>query len=177
MDERKTVYELLLDYGFNTRDDARAYLSKYCLEGDLIDELVGHLSGGEQNLLQIALIARTDAQLLLLDEPTSHLDLYAQIALEKALTEYKGTVLMVSHDFYLIANCADYVLMLEDNTLRRMRARKFRKMVYDKYFDVAYLEIDRKKQELENEITQAFKKNDFTAVDKLLTQMEALCEA
>ncbi|MBR3755855.1 MAG: ABC-F family ATP-binding cassette domain-containing protein [Firmicutes bacterium] len=177
LDERKTVYELLLDYGFNTRDDARAYLSKYCLEGDLIDELVGHLSGGEQNLLQIALIARTDAQLLLLDEPTSHLDLYAQIALEKALTEYKGTVLMVSHDFYLIANCADYVLMLEDNTLRRMRARKFRKMVYDKYFDVAYLEIDRKKQELENEITQAFKKNDFTAVDKLLTQMEALCEA
>ncbi|MBR4020001.1 MAG: ABC-F family ATP-binding cassette domain-containing protein [Firmicutes bacterium] len=176
LDERKTVYELLLDYGFNARDDARAYLAKYCLEGDLVDELVGHLSGGEQNLLQIALIARTDAQLLLLDEPTSHLDLYAQIALEKALHEYKGTVLMVSHDFYLTANCADYVLLVEDNTVRRVRARKFRKMVYDKYFDVAYLEIDRKKQELENEITQAFKKNDFAAVDKLLTQMEALCE-
>ncbi|MBR3786659.1 MAG: ABC-F family ATP-binding cassette domain-containing protein [Firmicutes bacterium] len=176
LDERKTVYEILLDYGFNTRDDARAYLAKYCLEGDLVDELVGHLSGGEQNLLQIALIARTDAQLLLLDEPTSHLDLYAQIALEKALHEYKGTVLMVSHDFYLTANCADYVLLVEDNTVRRVRARKFRKMVYDKYFDVAYLEIDRKKQELENEITQGFKKNDFAAVDKLLEQMEALCE-
>jgi len=177
LDERKTVYELLLDYGFNTRDDARAYLAKYCLEGELVDELVGHLSGGEQNLLQIALIARSDAQLLLLDEPTSHLDLYAQIALEKALTEYKGTVLMVSHDFYLIANCADYVLLIEDNTVRRMRARKFRKMVYDKYFDVAYLETDRKKQELENEITKAFKNEDFEAVDKLLSQMEGLCEA
>ena len=176
LDEKKTVYEILLDYGFNTRDDARAYLAKYCLEGDLVDELVGHLSGGEQNLLQIALIARTDAQLLLLDEPTSHLDLYAQIALEKALNEYKGTVLMVSHDFYLTANCADYVLLVEDNTVRRVRARKFRKMVYDKYFDVTYLEIDRKKQELENEITQNFKKNDFAAVDKLLAQMEALCE-
>lgn len=177
LDESKTVYELLLDYGFNTRDDARAYLAKYCLEGDMLEELVGHLSGGEQNLLQIALIGRTDAQLLLLDEPTSHLDLYAQIALEKALNEYKGTVLMVSHDFYLIAGCADYVLMLEDNTMRRMRIRKFRKMVYDKYFDVKYLEIDRKKQELENEITQAFKKNDFVAVDKLVGQLEALCEA
>jgi len=177
LDERKTVYELLLDYGFNTRDDARAYLAKYCLEGELVDELVGHLSGGEQNLLQIALIARSDAQLLLLDEPTSHLDLYAQIALEKALTEYKGTVPMVSHDFYLIANCADYVLLIEDNTVRRMRARKFRKMVYDKYFDVAYLETDRKKQELENEITKAFKNEDFEAVDKLLSQMEGLCEA
>jgi ATP-binding cassette subfamily F protein 3 len=58
-----------------------------------------------------------------------------------------------------------------------MRTRKFRKMVYDKYFDVSYLEIDRKKQELENEITQAFKKNDFVAVDKLVGQLEALCEA
>ena len=177
LDESKTVYELMLDVGFNTRDDARAYLAKYCLEGELLEELVGHLSGGEQNLLQIALIARSDAELLLLDEPTSHLDLYAQIALEKAINDYKGTVLMVSHDFYLTANCADYILLVEDNTVRRMRSRKFRKMVYDKYFDSAYLEIDRKKQELENDITQAFKKNDFGAVDKLVAQLEALSEA
>lgn len=176
LDERKTVYELMLDVGFNTKDDAREYLAKYCLEGELLEELVGHLSGGEQNLLQIALIARSNAQLLLLDEPTSHLDLYAQMALEKAIGEYKGTVLMVSHDFYLIANCADYVLLVEDNTVRRMRTRKFRKMVYDKYFQQQYLEIDKKKQELENEITQAFKKNDFVAVDKLCGQLEELSE-
>ncbi len=176
LDESKTVYELMLDVGFNTRDDARAYLAKYCLEGDLVDELVGHLSGGEQNLLQIALIGRSNAQLLLLDEPSSHLDLYAQMALEKAIAEYKGTVLMVSHDFYLTANCADYVLLVEDNTVRRIRSRKFRKMVYDKYFDAAYLEIDKKKQELENEITQAFKKNDFVAVDKFISQLEVLSE-
>lgn len=174
LDESKTVYELMLDVGFNTKDDARAYLAKYCLEGDLLEELVGHLSGGEQNLLQIALIARSDAELLLLDEPTSHLDLYAQIALEKAIAEYKGTVLMVSHDFYLIANCADYVLLVEDNTVRRVRTRKFRKMVYDKHFDAKYLEIDKKKQELENDITQAFKKNDFAAVDKFCSQLEEI---
>jgi len=175
-DERKTVYEVMLDAGFNTRDDARAYLAKYCLEGDLLDELVGHLSGGEQNLLQIAMIARTEAELLILDEPTSHLDLYAQMALEKAIGDYKGTVLMVSHDFYLIANCADYVLLVEDNTVRRVRTRKFRKMVYDKYFDAKYLEIDKKKQELETEITAAFKRNDFAAVDKFCGQLEELSE-
>ncbi len=176
LDESKTVYELMLDVGFNTKDDARAYLAKYCLEGDLLEELVGHLSGGEQNLLQIALIARSNAQLLLLDEPTSHLDLYAQLALEKAIKEYKGTVLMVSHDFYLIANCADYVLLVEDNTVRRMRARKFRKMVYDQYFDQKYLELDKKKQELETEITAAFKRNDYKAVEKFCGQLEELSQ-
>ena len=49
------------------------------------------LSGGEKNLLQIALLAASDAQLLILDEPTSHLDLYAQTALEKAIADYEGS--------------------------------------------------------------------------------------
>lgn len=174
LDQSKTVYEIMLDIGFNTRDSAKAFLADYCLEGDILDELVGHLSGGEQNMLQIAVIAKSDAELLILDEPTSHLDIYAQLALEKALKAYKGTVLMVSHDFYLIASCADYVLLVEDNTVRRIRARKFRKMVYDKYFDQKYLEIDKKKQELETDITNAFKKNDLAAVEKLCGQLEEL---
>ena len=121
-------------------------------------------------MLQIALLAASDAQLLILDEPTSHLDLYAQTALEKAIADYEGTVLMVTHDFYLAAGCADYILLVEDHTVRRMRTRKFRKMVYDKYFDSAYLETDRKKQELEAAITTAFKKNDLAAVDKSTVQ-------
>ena len=94
--------------------------------------------------------------------------------LEKAIADYRGTVLMVSHDFYLVADCADYVLLVEDNTVRRMRARTFRKMVYDKYFDQKYLETDRKKQALETNITQAFRKNDFEAVEKLLSQLEEI---
>ncbi|MBR5516809.1 MAG: ABC-F family ATP-binding cassette domain-containing protein [Firmicutes bacterium] len=174
MDEDKTVYEIMLDLGFGNKEKMAAYLDKYCLESDIVDQKVGELSGGEQNMLQIALIANTDAEFLILDEPTSHLDIYAQIALEKAVAEYKGTVLMVSHDFYLVANSADYVLLVEDNTVRRMRTRNFRKMVYTKYFDQKYLEIDKKKQELEASITQAFKKNDYAAVDKLCNQLEAL---
>lgn len=133
------------------------------------------LSSGEQNIRQIEELAGSDADFLILDEPTSHLDLYAQMAFERALAEYKGTVLMVSHDFYLIANCADYVLLIEDNTVRRMRTRNFRKMVYDKYFDSSYLEKDRKKQKLEAEITAAFKRDDLAAVDKLCGQLEEIC--
>lgn len=174
MDETKTVYEVMEDIGFETSEKIREYLLKYCLEGDTLKQKVGQLSGGERNLLQIAMIATTDAELLILDEPTSHLDIYAQMALEKAISEYKGAVLMVSHDFYLVANCADYVLLVEDNTIRRMRTRTFRKMVYDQYFDQKYLEIDKKKQELEADITAAFKKNDLIMVEKLCDQLESL---
>ncbi|MDD6880002.1 MAG: ATP-binding cassette domain-containing protein [Firmicutes bacterium] len=175
-DGDRTVYQVMQDAGFGAKESIREYLAGYCLGGDMVDQKVSELSGGEQNLLQIAIIASSDAEFLILDEPTSHLDLYAQIALEKAIDEYKGTVLMVTHDFYLAANCADYVLYVEDSTVRRVRTRTFRKMVYDKYFDSKYLEMDKKKQELEANITSAFKKNDFEAVDKLCTQLQELSE-
>lgn len=174
LDEEKTVFETLHDGGFATREDVRHCLAQYCLQEECMDQKVSKLSGGEKNMLQIALLAASDAQLLILDEPTSHLDLYAQTALEKAIADYEGTVLMVTHDFYLAAGCADYILLVDDHTVRRMRTRKFRKMVYDKYFDSAYLETDRKKQELEASITAAFKKNDLAAVDKLCGQLEEL---
>lgn len=174
LDEDKTVYEVMQDAGFDRKEEILACLSKYCLNGDTLHQKVGQLSGGEQNLLQIARLANSDAQLLILDEPTSHLDIYAQVALEKAIADYKGAVLMVSHDFYLAANCADFVLYIEDHTGRRMRTRTFRKMVYDKYFDQKYLEIDKKKQEIEKNITSAFKKNDLAAVEKLCRQLEEL---
>lgn len=174
LDEEKTVFEILQDGGFATREDVRHCLAQYCLQEECMDQKVSKLSGGEKNMLQIALLAASDAQLLILDEPTSHLDLYAQTALEKAIADYEGTVLMVTHDFYLAAGCADYILLVDDHTVRRMRTRKFRKMVYDKYFDSAYLETDRKKQELEASITAAFKKNDLAAVDKLCGQLEEL---
>lgn len=174
IDEAKTVYEVMQDAGFDTRESIKACLAKYCLAEDLIDQKAGQISGGEQNLLQIAIIAASDAEFLILDEPTSHLDIYAQIALERAIAEYRGTVLMVSHDFYLVANCADYVLLVEDNTIRRMQTRKFRKMVYDRYFDQKYLEIDKKKQELEADITRAFQRNDLAAVEKLCRKLEEI---
>ena len=172
VDEDKTVYQVMQDHGFGSKGSIKEYLAKYCLEAEVVDQKVGQLSGGEQNLLQLAMIEESGAELLILDEPTSHLDIYGQNALENAVAEYKGTVLMVSHDFYLVANCADYVLLVEDNTVRRMRTRNFRRMVYEKYFDSKYLETDKRKQELERLITAAFQRNDFAAADKLCLDLE-----
>lgn len=136
------------------------------------EEGTDRLSGGERNLKQLEALENSGAELLLLDEPSAHLDLYAQSALERAVKEYRGTVFMVTHDFYLAANCADYVLLIEDNTVRRIRSRNFRKMVYDKYFDSSYLEADRKKQELEQSIEAALRKGDLSGADKFCEELE-----
>ncbi len=171
-DNEKSISRFLQDRGFGGNESIREHLADYCLEDINLDDRLGKLSVGEQNLVRFAAMAKSDAELLILDEPTSHLDVYSQTALEKALCEYKGSVLMISHDFYLIANCADYVLLMEDNTLRRASARKFRKNVYENFFDVSYLESDRKRQEIEAKITQAFKENRIDLVEKLCDQLE-----
>ena len=134
------------------------------------------LSGGEQNLKQIERICESDANLVLLDEPTSHLDTYTQIALEKAIRDYQGAVLMVSHDFYNIVNCADYILYVDDKAVRRMRIRSFRKMVYETHFDKDYLELEQKKKELEMRIERALKDSDVKVAKELCEQLGEIVE-
>ena len=151
-------------------DDVKVgFLSQVYTEGD--DNQEDWLSGGEQNLVQIEQICHSDANLLLLDEPTSHLDMNSQIVLEKAICEYKGAVLMVSHDFYNIVNCADYVLFVDDKSIRRMRIRSFRKMIYENHFDKDYLELEQKKKELETRITSALKNSDIKMAKQLCEQL------
>ena len=112
--------------------------------------------------------------MLLLDEPTSHLDTYSQIALEKAIENYNGAILMISHDYYSIVNCMDYVLIIEDKTIRKMSMRKFRKMIYAKYFDKDYLEIEQKKKSVEMKIELALQDTDFELAKTLSEELEAL---
>ena len=138
----------------------------------MLDQRIEQLSGGEQNLLQLAEIAAGNAGLLLLDEPTSHLDTYAQVALENAINDYPGAVLMVSHDFYTIVNCADYILFVDDTSVRQMRIRTFRKKIYENHFDKDYLELEQKKKELEMRINTCLKANDVDGAKKLIEQLE-----
>lgn len=112
--------------------------------------------------------------MLLLDEPTSHLDIYSQMALEEAIEKYNGAILMISHDYYSIINCVDYVLLIEDKTIRKMNMRKFRKMIYAKYFDKDYLEIEQKKRDLEMKIAISLRNTDFERAKALSEELEAL---
>ena len=173
--EEHTVYEEMEEAGL-IRKEVQEYLKDYCFEPETLTQKIAQLSGGEQNLLQLAKIALTKASLLLLDEPTSHLDTYSQIALEKALAEYKGAVLMVAHDFYHIVNVADSVLLVEDKTLRKMRIRSFRKLIYDKHFSKEYLELEQKKKELETRIASCLKSKELVTAKDLCEKLEEVIE-
>lgn len=175
-DEKATVLKNFEDSGFDTDAQVIAYLKTYGFEEELIYSPVGELSGGEKNLLQLAKISRTGANLLLLDEPTSHLDTYSQLALEQAIEKYNGTVLMVSHDFYTVANCMDYVLLAENKGLRKVSMRKFRKMIYADHFDKDYLEYEQKKKELENRIAFLLQDGKYEDAKKISEDLEKLLD-
>jgi ATP-binding cassette, subfamily F, member 3 len=80
----------------------REYLGKYLFSGDDVFKLVSMLSGGERGRLALAKLALEDTNLLLLDEPTNHLDIPSQEVLQSVLDSYKGTILLVTHDRYLV---------------------------------------------------------------------------
>jgi ATP-binding cassette subfamily F protein 3 len=174
LNESHTILEEFYDAGFKTYQEIRSYISNYGFGEEIINQKIGSLSGGEKNLLQLAKVAASKANMLLLDEPTSHLDTYSQIALEKAIKNYNGAVLMISHDFYFIVNCIDYVLITEDKTIRKMSMRKFRKMIYAKHFDKDYLEIEQKKKSVETQIELALKDTNFELAKVLSEKLEEL---
>ena len=97
---------------------ARGYLAQYLFRGDDVFKRVSDLSGGERGRLALALLALEGANFLLLDEPTNHLDIPAQEALQEVLEEYNGTILLVSHDRYLIDRLARQIWSLEEGELR-----------------------------------------------------------
>jgi ATPase components of ABC transporters with duplicated ATPase domains len=177
LSETNTILEEFFDAGFNTRDEIISFISDYGFDPKVVDQKIKTLSGGERNILQLAKISAGSANLLLIDEPTSHLDIYSQSALEKAIKSYNGAILMISHDFYTIVNCVDYVLLIEDKRIRKMSMRKFRKTIYASYFDRDYLELEQKKMLVETKIAMALKDSDFALAKVLSEELEKLIGA
>ena len=177
VNESNTILQEFYDVGFETYGEIRRYLGRYGFDPDILTQKIDSLSGGEKNILQLAKVSASKANLLLMDEPTSHLDIYSQMALEKAIADYKGAILMVSHDYHFIVNCVDYVLLIEDKTIRKMSMRKFRKMIYANHFDKDYLQIEEKKKAVELKIASALKDTDFERAKTLSEELEKLIQA
>ncbi|WP_440108702.1 ABC-F family ATP-binding cassette domain-containing protein [Paenibacillus sp. QZ-Y1] len=172
--DSNTILDEFIEAGFKTYDEIRSYLSNYGFEGEILNQKIESLSGGEKNMLQLAKVSASKANVLLLDEPTSHLDTYTQIALEKAIEDYKGAILMISHDFYSVVNGMNYVLIIDDQTIRKMSMQEFSEMIYASHFDKDYLETEQKKKSVEMKIELALKDTNFELAKGLVDELEEL---
>jgi ATP-binding cassette subfamily F protein 3 len=118
LDERHTVLESTQRATGLSRPQAQNLLGRFLFSGwDEHEKSVAVLSGGERRRLALAHVVASGANFLVLDEPTNHLDLESREALEAALDEFPGTVLLVSHDRALIDAVAERTLAVEDGTI------------------------------------------------------------
>ena len=100
-----------------TQQKARTFLGGFGFYSNSVFKYVKQLSGGEKARLALALIIMQPSNFLLLDEPTNHLDLQSKENLEMAIDNYKGTVIIISHDRYFISKVANRILEIKDSKL------------------------------------------------------------
>ncbi len=121
-----TVLDELLRHKDMLISEARNYLARYLFRGDEVFSQVGTLSGGERARLALAILVLENANFLLLDEPTNHLDIASQEILQAALEAFDGTILLVTHDRYLVDRLASQIWELRDDGAGEMRLEVFR---------------------------------------------------
>ena len=115
--EHRSVVDAIIDVKNLSPEDARTYLGKFLFSGDDVYKSVSVLSGGERTRLALARLLLEEPNFLVLDEPTTHLDISSREALEQVLLQYEGALLFVSHDRALISLLATRLLIVEDGRM------------------------------------------------------------
>ena len=118
LNHQNSILDELMRHHNMLISEARDYLGQYLFRGDDVYKKVGMLSGGERGRLALAILALQEANFLLLDEPTNHLDISSQELLEEVLNRFDGTILLVSHDRYLIDKLATQIWAVQDGRLQ-----------------------------------------------------------
>lgn len=134
LDVDRTVLDAVLGDRAMLPEQVRGYLGRFLFTGDDVFKRIGMLSGGERQRLLLAMLLLDEPNLLLLDEPTNHLDIASREALEAALQEFPGTMIVATHDRYLLERLARRILTVDDrgvsdfkgtyHELREHRARE-----------------------------------------------------
>jgi ATP-binding cassette subfamily F protein 3 len=111
------LQEIFQDFDF-TLEETRSLLGRMLFSGDAAEKKINQLSGGEKARLAILKMILSQANFLILDEPTNHLDLESCEIIENMLSEYKGTLLLVTHDRYLLDSVAERIVSIENRRLQ-----------------------------------------------------------
>ncbi len=118
IDGEKTVLDNVLRGSVQSVQAARAVLARLLFRADEVQKRAAVLSGGEKIKLCLAMLLTSEANMLILDEPTNYLDIHSLEAVQALLCDYAGTILFVSHDRSVTQAVADHLLFVEDKTLR-----------------------------------------------------------
>ncbi len=146
LDPEETVLDAILDVQNLPLAQARNFLGQFLFSGDDVFRAVGTLSGGQRSRVALARLTLQGANFLLLDEPTNHLDLDTQEILEEVLKQFPGTVLLVTHDRWLVQSVASHIWRVDGDELRVYKGN------YDEYLRLRAAEAEGKaKAEVEAE--------------------------
>ena len=138
MNEANTVLEEVMDCGGDMREDeARSILGSFLFRRSDVHKKIRVLSGGEKSRLNLVKFLVNPPNLLLMDEPTTHLDIISIEALLQALKHYEGTLVFISHDVHFIRSLAETTLHVDDGKLTRYAGG------YDYYLEKSGLTDDR----------------------------------
>ncbi len=120
LDPERSVLDTILEVENLPLGEARSFLARFLFIGDDVFKRIGDLSGGERSRVALARLVLQHANFLLLDEPTNHLDIASQEVLEEVMDSFPGTILLVTHDRYLVDRLATqlWVIKPEDRALQ-----------------------------------------------------------
>ncbi len=113
-----TIFQFILAEKTMSSLDARNHLARFQFYGEAVDKKISVLSGGERVRLYLAAAMLKNPDCFILDEPTNHLDMLAREAVEKALQEFNGTIIAITHERQYLTNCVDKILEIEDGKLK-----------------------------------------------------------
>ena len=171
LDNNNTVYEEIdKAYPSMTPNEIRTLLGSFEFTGEDVFKKINDLSGGEKVKLSLCKILNNKPNLLILDEPTNHLDIISKDTIEKILTNYNGTIIMVSHDRYLINNVCNKLLVFENNEA------KLYNYVYKEYLEKRKVDIPILKEEPKKDKNKVINNSvdNTNKLNKIMKEIELL---
>ena len=165
-DENLTLYDYVRSFFVGTESELRSKLFQFYFGEEQLSKKLKNLSGGEKVRIKLLELIIKNINLLILDEPTNHIDIDTREILEKALLDFKGTIIFISHDRYFIKKIATKILKIDNNSIKQ----------YSQYEEIVnnVATVDVPKVEEKIEINASNRINEFIK-DSIINEVTIGC--